>query len=623
MDDKFSILKNCFGYTSFRPGQAEIIDALLAGRDVLAVLPTGAGKSICYQIPALLRHGLTIVVSPLIALMKDQVESLVQADLPAAAINSSLSNEEYTKVTRGIAEGYYKLIYIAPERLSPGMLARFSASNSISMVVIDEAHCVSQWGHDFRPSYLRIAECIRSLKTRPVTAAFTATATERVCSDINISLELNSPFFINTGFDRPNLYFAVQKPQNKTRAVLDYLNSKKESDMSFEASGIIYCATRKSVEALCEELLDFGYSATRYHAGLEDAERRANQDDFIFDRKNIMVATNAFGMGINKSNVSFVIHYNMPKNIESYYQEAGRAGRDGAKADCLLLYSAKDVTTNEFLIKKSAEEGGHNPEIVNHNLELLKFMTFYASTTGCLRARLLSYFNAEAPVYCGNCSNCDTHFEEVNITIEAQKIISCVLRLKQRGRRVGKTTIIQILRGSSSEKITSESFNTLSTYNIMKDVSAERCRDIIDYLIINGYLTAANHEFPVIEETGKAKEIIIEKKSIVMMLAKETKTQPNTPSSSGQESKTSAHPELLAKLKRCRLEIARAAQVPAYIIFNDATLIAMSISRPRSLSEFIKLPGVGSVKSEKYGNAFINCVEEFEQKTFFAPRSSV
>ncbi|MDR1971645.1 MAG: RecQ family ATP-dependent DNA helicase, partial [Treponema sp.] len=450
------MLKNYFGYPRFRPGQEEVIDAVLAGRDVLAVMPTGAGKSLCYQIPALLLEGLTLVVSPLISLMKDQVNALQEAGVPAAFLNSSLMAGEYAETISRAVRGEYKILYIAPERLKKGFPSQLTAppSPGISLVVIDEAHCVSQWGHDFRPSYLEITGFIRQLSRRPIAAAFTATATGRVREDIKRILALNDPYALTTGFDRENLYFEVRKPADRFGALLECLASRRDR------SGIIYCSTRKTVEELCHALGTRGFGVTRYHAGLDDRERRNNQDDFIYDRKPLMVATNAFGMGIDKSNVSFVIHYNMPKNIESYYQEAGRAGRDGEKADCILLYSPQDVRINKYLITNSQgpapDSGGVKDQaLVDHNLELLKEMTFYAVSSDCLRSRLLAYFGERHPGYCGNCSNCNTAFEETDVTIPARKIISCVYRLRERGRSFGKTMVINILRGSKNEKIQS------------------------------------------------------------------------------------------------------------------------------------------------------------------------
>jgi ATP-dependent DNA helicase RecQ len=620
--DPHELLKNYFGYTSFRPGQEEVINAILSGQDTLAVMPTGAGKSLCYQIPALLLPGLTVVISPLIALMKDQVRSLKEAGLEAGCVNSSISPAEYNQTMDSVLSGKLKLLYLAPERLwtgprgreaSPLEKAELPALVSrvkVPLVVIDEAHCLSQWGHDFRPSYLQIAGFVSGLKPRPVTAAFTATATTRVKEDILTLLTLNSPFAITTGFDRPNLYFEVQKPGDKNAALIDCLGSRRDK------SGIVYCATRKAVEEVSALLIRRGFPAARYHAGLDDAERRESQDDFLYDRKTVMVCTNAFGMGINKSNVSFVIHYNMPKNIESYYQEAGRAGRDGAPADCILLYSGQDVRINEFLITRRDEDsgrlrggGGRDEALVAHNLELLKQMTFYASGTSCLRQRLLSYFGETSPSYCGNCSNCLTKFEETDITVEAKKIISCVYRLKERGRSFGKTMIINILRGSKNEKILASRLDTLSTWGIMAGCDVHRARTILDYLLQHDYLAqSAAGDFQVVEMGQRAWDFLKQKDSLVMMLPKETQkpvhAEPPASAASFDEG-------LFTELKTLRSHLAAEAGVPAYIIFSDASLRDMCRKTPRTLASFAGVAGVGDVKLERYGEVFIECIKRY------------
>jgi ATP-dependent DNA helicase RecQ len=609
--DKNSILKTRFGYSSFRPGQEEVIDALAAGRDVLAVMPTGAGKSLCYQIPALMLQGLTVVISPLISLMKDQVKALEDADIPAACLNSSLSQEEYSGTISLLHAKRLKILYLAPERLG-----RLPPLGEISLVVIDEAHCVSQWGHDFRPGYLKIRDFISGLKRRPVTAAFTATATEKVRTDIAALLALNDPFALTTGFNRENLYFAVQKPENKYQALAELLRAREGK------SGIIYCATRKTVEELCRWLLNLEFPATRYHAGLDDDERRRNQDDFIYDQRPLMVATNAFGMGIDKSNVSFVIHFNMPKNIESYYQEAGRAGRDGEKADCVLLYSPQDVQINRYLINSSGgeeEEGGKDEALIQHNLELLKEMTFYATGRDCLRSRILSYFGEKAPPYCGNCSNCDTEYEYVDITIAAQKILSCVYRIEERGRRFGKTMVIDILRGSKNEKLRGFGLDKLSTYGIMGDYDARRIRGILDFLLEEDYLGQSEGEYPVVFLNPRSREFLREKKTLTMMLPK--KQAPSLALSPprgggrrlypGPEERRAGEKELYAKLRDLRARLARENQSPPYIIFSDASLLDMCRKRPATRAEFLNVSGVGTVKLEKYGEVFMEAIRAF------------
>lgn len=445
MRDKLSVLKEYFGHDSFREGQDRITDSLLGGRDVLGIMPTGAGKSICYQVPALMFDGITIVVSPLISLMKDQVSALVQSGVAAAYINSSLTHAQYLKVLQNTESGKYKIIYVAPERLCAPAFLGICRNLNISMVAVDEAHCVSQWGQDFRPSYLKIPDFIDALNSRPVVGAFTATATGAVRDDIKTLLRLVSPLVVTTGFDRPNLFFSVMQPKNKSIELMKLIKERKNE------SGIVYCSTRKAVEEVCELLQKNGFAATRYHAGLDENECRRNQDDFVYDRAAIMVATNAFGMGIDKSNVSFVIHYNMPKNMESYYQEAGRAGRDSRSADCILLYSAKDVRTNQFLINNSEPNPDltedEQEEVRRRDRERLKQMTFYCTTHKCLRKFILEYFGDKGPERCEKCSNCLSNHENTDITVDAQKIMSCVART---GQRYGKKVICDVLGAKTS-----------------------------------------------------------------------------------------------------------------------------------------------------------------------------
>ena len=450
METKQSILQRYFGYTAFRQGQEEIVDALTGGRDVLCVMPTGAGKSMCYQIPALLLPGVTLVISPLISLMQDQVEALRQNGVPAAFLNSTMSPQVYGQTLYDIEDGAYKLIYAAPERLSSEGFRSVCERMDISLVAVDEAHCVSQWGQDFRPEYLKIPEFIASLKKRPAVGAFTATATKTVRKDIEKLLQLESPVKVTTGFDRPNLYFGVEMPNSKPIALLRLLSERPGK------SGIVYCSTRKAVEEVDALLKDKGYASTRYHAGLPEEERRRNQEDFLYDRKTVMVATNAFGMGIDKSNVSFVIHYNMPKDPESYYQEAGRAGRDGSPAECILLYGKKDVQINRYLIENSDPNPELDPDmqeaIIARELERLKQMTFYCTTSDCLRAFILRYFGEKAEPGCGNCSCCAGGSALVDATVQAQQVLSCVVRC---GQRYGIGVVTEILRGISSEKVIS------------------------------------------------------------------------------------------------------------------------------------------------------------------------
>jgi len=641
--DKLTILRTQFGYSSFRPGQEEVIDAILSGTDALAVMPTGAGKSLCYQIPALMLEGMTVVISPLISLMKDQVSALIEAGCDAAFLNSSLSGSEYAQTMNQIMSGKIKLLYIAPERLQRADMPEFT-DNNIPLVVVDEAHCVSQWGHDFRTSYLQIADFIKSIKPRPVVAAFTATATVNVRDDIRKLLNLRNPLSVNTGFDRPNLYFEVQKPKDKKTALLECLYKRDET------SGIIYCATRKTVDETCSFLIKHGFNATRYHAGLDDEERRTNQEDFIYDRKTVMVATNAFGMGIDKSNVSFVIHYNMPKNIESYYQEAGRAGRDGSPADCILLYNGQDVRINQYLITHDEDEETADYELQEHNLELLRQMTFYATCNDCLRRRLLAYFGEKSPASCGNCSNCLTEFEETDVTMEAKKIVSCVFRLKQRGRSFGKTMIIDILRGSKNGKLLRLGFDTLSTYAIMSDTNAQRIRLILDHLIDKGFLLLQEGEYPIVT-LGNAEGLLREEERVLIKLPQEREKtsikaintkMPDTELSNAKTSNIKAlntimpkqsgtknlkdknlsddiDNNLLNKLKKLRKEIAEKESVPAYVVFHDTSLRDMCHKKPVSLVQFSGVSGVGQKKLEKYGEAFTALIREYSRNNLNFP----
>ena len=604
--DKLAILKEYFGHKSFRRGQEELIDHILSGNDVLGIMPTGAGKSVCYQVPALMLNGITIVISPLISLMKDQVNALISSGISAACINSSLSQEDYAETMRRAIRGEFKLIYVAPERLGTSEMERLVSSLMISMVTVDEAHCVSQWGQDFRPSYLRIAEFIGRLPQRPVISAFTATATQTVREDIIQLLSLRAPFTAVTGFDRPNLYFSVIKPNNK------YSELRRLLDGFGDKCGIIYCLSRRNVEEICDKLRAEGFSATRYHAGLTDDERRTNQDDFIYDRKRIMVATNAFGMGIDKSDVSFVIHYNMPKNIESYYQEAGRAGRDGSPAQCILLYGPSDVRTNSFMIEKSREENTELSEnekeiILERDKQRLKEMTFYATSTDCLRQFMLRYFGEKAPSYCGNCSSCLNGFEEVDITVDAQKIISCVFRVKQKGRYFGKSMIVDILRGSKNERLVSLGFDKLSTYGIMNDISAKRIRAELDHLIENGYLYNSDDEYPVVELTALSASLLKDRTPVTMKLPKEEKQK----STKQRNSNESIDDLLFDKLRTLRRELAAEEKVPAYIVFSDAALRDMCRVLPTNMEEFLNVSGVGRIKAEKYGAVFCKLIKEY------------
>lgn len=605
MRDKLSVLKEYFGHDSFREGQNRITDSLLGGRDVLGIMPTGAGKSICYQVPALMFDGITIVVSPLISLMKDQVSALVQSGVAAAYINSSLTHAQYLKVLQNTESGKYKIIYVAPERLCAPAFLGICRNLNISMVAVDEAHCVSQWGQDFRPSYLKIPDFIDALNSRPVVGAFTATATGAVRDDIKTLLRLVSPLVVTTGFDRPNLFFSVMQPKNKSIELMKLIKERKNE------SGIVYCSTRKAVEEVCELLQKNGFAATRYHAGLDENERRRNQDDFVYDRATIMVATNAFGMGIDKSNVSFVIHYNMPKNMESYYQEAGRAGRDGRSADCILLYSAKDVRTNQFLINNSEPNPDltedEQEEVRRRDRERLKQMTFYCTTHKCLRKFILEYFGDKGPEWCEKCSNCLSNHENTDITVDAQKIMSCVART---GQRYGKKVICDVLRGSKNERLISAGLSRQSTYGIMADCPEKRLRDIIDHLCESGYMTAQGDEYPILKLAPKSRGVLTGQETLRMMLEIPQKKKA---AAVKDALLPPADEKLLAALKDLRKSLAMRQSIPAYVVFTDATLIDMCRLKPKTQEEFMEVSGVGQAKSQRYGEVFLAVIAEFSE----------
>ena len=606
--NKFEILKQIFGYDTFREGQETLVDSTLSGRDVLGIMPTGAGKSLCFQVPALLFPGITIVVSPLISLMKDQVSALNAAGVHAAYINSSLTEGQYRKAMELARQGRYKIIYVAPERLMTESFLSLIQAVEISMVAVDEAHCISQWGQDFRPSYLKIVDFISQLPRRPVIGAYTATATKAVREDILCILGLQNPKVMVTGYDRKNLYFAVEKPKDKMNALLEYLRKNPEK------SGIIYCNTRKTVEEVQEALLGAGYPAVRYHAGLSDREKKENQEEFIYDRKPIMVATNAFGMGIDKSNVRFVIHYNMPKDIESYYQEAGRAGRDGEPGECILYYKAQDVKMNEFLIQQQGNEELDFEEqalIRERNMERLRKMTFYCFTNECLREYILRYFGEYGGNYCGNCKNCLTEFEDLDVTEETRSILGLV---KSTGERYGIVAVCDGVRGARTEIVRQFGLEENPHYGELNKTTNARIRQIINDLLVKDYLVLTSGDYPVLKLGEKGRDFLKGEKpeTVVLKLPRQQEKEESRPKKQkAKRNEETKYPQLFEMLRQKRYQMAQEAHIPPYIIFSDKTLREMSAYLPVTREEMLEINGVGNNKYQKYGKVFSDIIKEF------------
>ena len=602
-------LKILFGYDSFRMGQKSVIDSILAGRDAFAVMPTGAGKSVCYQIPAVLLPGITLVVSPLISLMQDQVKALNEAGVPAAFINSSLSEKDYNETIRRARQGVYKIIYIAPERLvTEGFLA-LAKSVPISMVTVDEAHCISQWGQDFRPSYMKIVEFVKTLEKRPIISAFTATATETVREDIVCTLGLQDPFTLVNGFDRGNLFFQVDKPKNKEQYILKYISGHSGD------SGIIYCATRKNVDNIYELLKSKGISVGKYHAGMSAEERKKMQDDFVFDYTSIVVATNAFGMGIDKSNVRFVIHYNMPQSMENYYQEAGRAGRDGLDAKCILLFSPQDIVINRFLLdhKEMQDLDPADRETVRErDARRLQVMERYCYTTECLRNYILKYFGENPEKPCQDCGNCLREFETLDMTEAAKKVINCVYEAKG---RYGRQIIIDTVAGAKTARLEEIGAARYKSYGILAGTNKNLLRRLIEQLVLEGYLRVGDYQ---VLKLGDISGLKNPEASVFVKITDEDK-QPEKTAKTKKKAKsvetlTSSGYKLFERLKKLRLEIAREESMPPYIIFSDKTLIDMAAKKPSSKPEMLNVSGVGENKFAKYGERFLEVIEEYRRE---------
>ena len=602
-DRALQLLQTYFGYTSFRPAQEAPVESLLKNEDVVAIMPTGAGKSICFQIPALCKSGLTIVFSPLISLMKDQVDGLVDQNIPAALINSTLTQTEFNKTMYDVRSGNIKLLYIAPERLGSNFFCNVLRSMPISQVIVDEAHCISQWGHDFRPSYRLIGDWLASLSKRPVVGAFTATATKAVENDIKTLLGLDHANVYVTGFDRPNLSFSVVRTPKRMDYVVDYVRRHSHEN------GIIYCSTRKDVERVYDNLTRAGIQTGYYHAGLSDEMRKDMQNKYAFDQLQVMVATNAFGMGIDKSNVRYVLHYQMPRNMESYYQEAGRAGRDGAPAECILLYSGQDVRVHKYLI----EQGHLEPQREQVELRKLQSMIDYCFCSTCLRKYMLAYFGEIVPwLECSNCSSCNTKGERVNVTKEAKAIFRAIIATEE---RYGASMISSIVRGERTDRITLAGLDALSVFGYLSDVGDKEIKGLIQQFVASGYLRSSMGKYPVLSVTAGAEEVLAGHKEVeeirqeVIVPSRKTK---KSASISRSEVPRSGSGGLFEHLRQHRKQLASQLSVPPYIIFPDTVLIDLANIRPKTLGEFGNIKGVGEAKLKKYGLSFLEAISQYK-----------
>lgn len=609
MKNALEVLKESFGYDCFKSGQQELIDHILHHEDVLGIMPTGAGKSLCYQVPALMMEGITLVICPLISLMKDQVAALVASGIPGAYFNSSLTWNQYKKALHYAKQGRYKIIYVAPERLMTPAFQDFVQSVTISMVAVDEAHCVSQWGQNFRPSYLQIPEFLQTLPVRPVVAAFTATATGLVKEDIEKLLGLQHPYSLTTGFDRPNLYFGVEQTRYRDKYIRDYVTAHKDEP------GIIYCLTRRQVEDVHDMLTAQGFSAARYHAGLSDDERRQAQDDFIYDRCMVMVATNAFGMGIDKSNVRYVIHYAMPGSLENYYQEAGRAGRDGEKAECILLYSPRDMHTHQYFLDHPASpnpDPAIQAEIYRQDFNRLMRMREYCSAQHCLRCYILEYFGQTVSGKCDNCSVCTSSYVDSEITQSAYAAAELISHLPH---AYGVAFLTDMLKGANTERVRKAGLMEAPGYGALRSMDRRQVQEDLEALILSGYLIRSNDKYRTVTVSGRLLEKKKRKEKIYIRERAEDSSARQTSRKMQIRTTRPASEELFRQLVRTRTELAGRNGVPPYIIFSDQTLHAMSAAMPLNKEEMLLISGVGELKYERYGKAFINTIQNWIAET--------
>lgn len=585
LEEAKKLLQTHFGYETFRTGQEQAISQVFDGRNTICVMPTGGGKSMCYQIPALVLEGTTIVVSPLISLMKDQVDALLAAGIPAAYINSSLGFEEVRETLYDVQRGAIKLLYIAPERLDSEMFLNELQGVQVPLIAVDEAHCISQWGHDFRPSYRLISRMAELFPNNPTVLALTATATPQVREDICRILAIEEEHTVMTGFERANLTFSVIRGQDRDRYVKEYVQ-KNENE-----AGIIYAATRKTVDSVYDMLIKKGVKAAKYHAGMPDQERKSGQERFLNDEVTVMVATNAFGMGIDKSNIRYVIHYQLPKNMESYYQEAGRAGRDGLPSECIVLYASQDVQTQRFLIDQAQDPGRIPGELAK-----LQGMVDYCHTESCLQQFIIHYFGDTAAEHCGHCGSCIDERESLDVTKDVQMVLSCVVRM---GQKFGKMMTAQVLTGSRNKKVLDFGFDKLSTYGILKHHNAKEVSNLIEFMISQELLAVEQGSFPTIYVPDGGRDVLLGKRQVLRKGAVATK-------------QITQNDPLFEELRKIRKQLADDAGVPPFVIFSDKTLQDMCSRRPKTGDEFLEVNGVGTSKLEKYGEAFINAIHDFQ-----------